>query len=133
MRDQEWDSTSSKLHSLDLSKLVLGLSSLDSVDGESTLGIVDETEVLAGLVDRDHIHEPGWVGSIGSYFAIDLDESLHDNLGDFTAIEGVLQSVSEEDNERKAVSLLVRTWTARIPSVFDQRIRRVATHDGFGA
>ena len=112
MRDQEWDSTSSKLHSLDLSKLVLSFSSLNSVNSEATLGIVDETEVLASLLNTDHIHVTGWVVGIGSNFSIDLDESLHDNLGNLTAIERILQTISQEDDKGKAISLLVRTSTA---------------------
>lgn len=51
MRDQEWDATSSELHSSDLPKLVLGLGLFDAVDGEATLGVVNQTEVLASLVD----------------------------------------------------------------------------------
>jgi len=83
------------------------------VNSESALGIVNESEVLAGLLDRDHVHEAGWVSGICSHFPVDLDESLHDDLGDFPAIEGVLQSVSKEHNKRQAVPLLVRTLTAR--------------------
>lgn len=113
MRDQEWDSAAAQLYSLDLAELVLCLSSLDSVDSKSAFSIVDEAEVFASFLNRDYVHKAGWVSGICSHFSIDLDESLHDNLGDFSAIEGVLQSVSEEDYERKAVSLLVRTSTAR--------------------
>lgn len=111
MRDQEWDSTSSQLHSFDLAKFVLGFSRFDSVHGESAFGIVDQSEVLASLVDRNYVHETSWVVGISSHFRVDLDESLHDNLGNFTAIESVLQSVSQEYNERKAISLFVRTRT----------------------
>jgi len=135
MRDQEWDSSSTELYSLHLAELVLCLSSLDSVDGESTLGIVDETEVLACLLNRDHIHVAGRVVGICSHFPVDLDESLHDDLGNFSAIEGVLQSVSKEDNERKAVSLLVGTRTTRtlLADCWAQYFAFIATHDAFGA
>ena len=61
MRNQEWYASSSKLDSLDLSKLVLGLSCLNTVYGKSTLGIVDKSEVLASLLNADHIHEAGRV------------------------------------------------------------------------
>ena len=116
MRNQEWYASSSKLDSLDLSKLVLGLSCLNTVYGKSTLGIVDKSEVLASLLNADHIHEAGWVVGICPHFPIDLDKSLHDNLGDFSAIESVLQSIPNEDNKRKAVSKFVRTRTAGIVS-----------------
>lgn len=79
--------------------------------GETTLGIVDETEVFASLVNRDNVHEASWVVRIGANFSIDLDQSLHDNLLDLTAVESIFQAVSEEDDEWKAVSLLVRTLT----------------------
>ncbi len=73
MRDQEWDSALAQLNSLDLAKLIFGLLGLDSVDGETTLGVVDEAEVLASLLDTDDIHEAGWVGGIGANLAINLD------------------------------------------------------------
>lgn len=111
MRDQEWDSSSAKLYSLDLSELIFSLRSLNSVHGESTLGIVDQSEMLASLLNRDDVHKASWVCRVCSDLSIDLDKSLHDNLGDFSAVQGILKSVSEEDNERKAVSLFVRTST----------------------
>jgi len=109
VRNQEWDASAANLHSLDLAQLVLGLGLFDAVDGEAALNIVDETEVLAGLVDGDDIHEAGGVGGIGADLAIDLDEALHHDHGDLLASDSILQSVSEEDNQRQAVASLVRT------------------------
>lgn len=109
MRDQEWDSTATKLNTLDLAKLVLSLLSLDSVDGESALGIVDKTEVLASLLDGDDVHETGGVGGIGADLAVDLDQSLHqDGLG-LAVVESILEAVSDEDDQGHAVAELVRT------------------------
>ena len=94
MRNQEWDATLAQLHPLDLAQLVLGLLGGDAVDGEAALGVVDETEVLASLLDRDHVHETGGVSGIGADFAIDLDEALlNDRLG-FAGVEGVFQANS---------------------------------------
>lgn len=90
MRDQEWDSALAQLNSLNLSKLVLGLLGLDSVDGEATLGVVDQTEVLAGLLDADDIHEACWVCSVGSDLAINLDQALHDNGLGLAGVESIL-------------------------------------------
>jgi len=73
VRNQEWDSALAQLHSLDLAKLVFCLFGLDSVNRETTLGIVNQAEVLASLFDADDIHETSWVGSIGADLAIDLD------------------------------------------------------------
>ena len=100
MRDQEWDSALAQLHSLDFAQLVFGLLCLDSVNGEAALGVVDQTEVLASLLDADDIHETSWVGGISSDLAIDLDQALHDNGLDFASIECVLETVTDEDDER---------------------------------
>lgn len=140
MRNQEWDAALAQLYSLDLAQLVLCLLFSDAVDGETALGVVDETEVLACLLDGDDVHVAGWVGRIGADLAIDLDQALHDNRLGLAAIEGVLQTIGEdmsvwmllllddlcvlagwrvleygipvanEDDERHAVAQLVRTW-----------------------
>lgn len=140
MRNQEWDAALAQLYSLDLAQLVLCLLFSDAVDGETALGVVDETEVLASLLDGDDIHVAGWVGRIGADLAIDLDQALHDNRLGLAAIEGVLQTIGEdmsvwmllllddlcvlagwrvleydipvanEDDQRHAVAQLVRTW-----------------------
>lgn len=95
MRNQEWDAALAQLHSLDLAELVLSLLAGDAVDGEATLGVVDEAEVLAGLLDANNIHEAGRVGRVSADLAVDLDQALHDDLLDLAAIEGVLQTVRE--------------------------------------
>lgn len=139
MRNQEWDAALAQLYSLDLAQLVLCLLFSDAVDGETALGVVDKTEVLACLLDGDDVHVAGWVGRIGADLAIDLDQALHDNRLGLAAIEGVLQTIGEdmsvwmlllddlcvlagwqvleygipvanEDDQRHAVAQLVRTW-----------------------
>lgn len=109
MRDQEWDAALAKLHSLDLAQLVLGLLGLDAVDGEAALGVVDQTEVLASLLDGDDVHETGGVGRVGADLVVDLDETLHqDGLG-LAVVKRVLEAVAQEDDEGKTFSLLVGT------------------------
>lgn len=109
MRDQEWDSTTAELNTLDLAELVLGLLGLDSVDGEAALGVVDETEVLAGLVDGDDVHEAGGVGHVGADLAVDLDQALHENRSGLTEVESILEAVADEHDQGHAVAELVRT------------------------
>ena len=137
MRNQEWDAALAQLHPLDLAELVLSLLASDAVDSETALGVVDEAEVLAGLLDGDNIHETSRVGGVGADLAIDLDEALHDNGLHLATVEGVLQTakrlalvlalacchlslvvslkfshhvpVADEDNQRHAVAQLVRT------------------------
>jgi len=90
VRDQEWDSAFAQLNSLDLAKLVFRLLGLDSVNGEAALGVVDKTEVLAGLLDADDVHEAGRVCGIGADFAINLDQALHDNCLGLARVESIL-------------------------------------------
>lgn len=109
MRNQEWDSTTAELDTLDLAELVLGLLVLDAVDGEAALGVVDEAEVLASLLDGDDVHEAGGVGDVGADLAVNLNEALHhDGLG-LAVVEGILQPVADEDDQGHAVPELVRT------------------------
>lgn len=109
MRDQEWDAALAQLHSLDLAELVLSLLGLDAVDGEAALGVVDEAEVLASLLDGDHVHETGGVGGVGTDLAVDLDESLHDNRLGLARVKRILETVADEDDQGHAVAELVRT------------------------
>lgn len=109
MRNQEWHTTTAELDTLDLSQLVLGLLFLDPVDREAALGVVDQAEVLAGLLNRDDVHEAGGVGDVGADLAVDLDETLvHDGLG-LAVVERILEAVADEDDQRHAVAELVRT------------------------
>lgn len=93
VRNQEWDPALAELNTLNLAELVLGLLSLDTVDGETALGVVDETEVLAGLLNGDDVHEAGGVGGVGADLAVDLDETLHQDGLDLATVEGVLQTI----------------------------------------
>lgn len=109
MRNQEWDTATAQLDTLDLAELVLGLLGLDAVDREAALGVVDEAEVLAGLLDGDDVHEARGVGGVGADLAINLDQALHQDRLDLAAVEGVLEAVADEDDEGQAVASLVRT------------------------
>jgi hypothetical protein len=92
MRNQEWDAALAQLHPLDLAELVLGLLASDAVHGETALGVVNEAEVLASLLNGDHVHVASRVGGVGADLAIDLDQALHDNGLHLATVEGVLQT-----------------------------------------
>jgi hypothetical protein len=109
MRNQVGNAALAQLHTLNLAQLVFGLLGGDAVDGEAALGVVDETEMLARLLDGDDVHESGGEVDIGADAVVDLDETLHDNGLDFAAVEGVLQTIANEDNEGHAIPKLVRT------------------------
>ena len=109
MRDQEWDSTAAELDALDLAELVLSLLGLDAVDSEAALGVVDEAEVLASLLNGDDIHVAGGVGHVGADLAIDLDEALHQDRLGLAVVERIFETVADEDDQGHAVAELVRT------------------------
>lgn len=94
---------------LDLQELEGSLLGGDSVDGESSLDVVKETEVLSGPLNSDDVHETGGEGLVGPDLSVDLDGPLGHDGGDLTTGQGVLETVSEEDGERKGLSELVRT------------------------
>lgn len=104
MRNQVWDSSFADLDSLNLAEFVLRLGLFDAVDGEAALGVVDETEVLASLLNGDDIHETRRVGDISADLAINLDETLHQNRSRLTVVQRVLQAVSKEDDQGEAVA-----------------------------
>jgi len=107
--NDERNTLGSELNLLDLEKLVGSLLLRDSVDGEATLDVVKETEVLSRLLDRDDILETGGVGLVGSDLVVDLDEALLDDEGDLTSGKSVLQTVANEDGKGQALALLVGT------------------------
>ena len=90
MRNQEWDSTFAQLNPLDLCQLVFRLFSGNAVNCETTLGVVDKSEVLTCLLDRDDVHEASRIRGVGADLAVDFNEALHnDGLG-FTGVESIL-------------------------------------------
>lgn len=77
--DDMRDALGTKSDLADFEELVGGFLSCDAVDGETTFDIVKETEVLAGLFNRDGVHEAGGEGGVRAHFTIDLDQSLFDD------------------------------------------------------
>lgn len=90
MRNTVGNSATAELDALDLAQLVCGLLASYPVNGVTTLGVEDEAEVLAGLVDSDYVHQSSGEGGVGADLAIDLYEALHEDRLDLTSIEGVL-------------------------------------------
>jgi len=79
------------------------------VDGETALGVVNEAEVLASLLDSDNIHETGGIGHVGADLAVDLNQALHKNGLGLAVIERIFESIAHENNEWHAVAELMRT------------------------
>lgn len=99
VRNQVGNSALAKLDTLNLSELVLCLLVGDAVDGEAALGVVDQAEVLARLLDGDDVHQSRGEGGVGADLAVNLDEALHEDGIDLAGVEGVLQAVAQEDDQ----------------------------------
>jgi len=96
-------------HLANLAQLELGFFAANSVDNESSLDVVDETEVLSSLVDGDDIHESSRVGDVSAHLAVDLDKTLHHDLLGLHVGQSVLETVAQEDDEGQTFSQLVRS------------------------
>jgi len=97
--DQKWNTLWCYTRLNNSTELVTAFFWGDSVDSESSFNIVDESEVLVRLLDGDDVHEPGWVFDISSHFSVNLNQSLHEDLLNFIPGEGVVKSVTKEDDE----------------------------------
>lgn len=92
-----------------LKELESGFGVGDSVESESSLDIVQKTEVLVGFWDGDDILETGWVVKVSSDFVVNLDEASHDDHHGFLTSQSVLKTVSQDKSEWKTLTELVRT------------------------
>jgi len=97
------------IHLLDATKLVLGLVLLNTVKHEASLGVEQKTEAIAGLLKLDNVHESSRVVEVSSDLAVNLDATLHADLLAFLSGQGVLETLTEDDSDGKALALLVRT------------------------
>jgi len=105
--DNKGDLLLGDLLALDLAELVLLLLIGDAVKHVCLLGVVDKTELVAGLGDLDDIHETSGEVGVGADLAIHLDVlGLADHVG-LLAGQSVLQSVSEHDDQGQRLSELV--------------------------
>jgi len=104
---QVWHVLGSGLDLTGTAELVFSLGGGDTVDDESALHIIDDTEVLAGLLDLDDIHESGWESGVSPELSVDLNETLLADSLNLLHAEGILQAVPEEKSDGKRLSLLV--------------------------
>lgn len=98
--DNVWDLVLTNALTLDLAKLEASFLGLNSVGLETSLDVVEHTEVLTGLVDGNNILETNGVLGVTSDLVVDSDvvgTLVTDDLDDLLAGKSVLQSVSEED------------------------------------
>jgi len=76
------NSLGSKLQLGDFAELVLCLGGGDPVHGEPALHIIDDSEVLSGLLQLDNIHEAGGELVVGPNLIVNLDQTLLQNIFD---------------------------------------------------
>merc|ERR1719389_538260 len=112
----------------DLAELVLGLLGSDPVHGEPALHIVDDAEVLAGLLDLDDIHESSGELRISAGLAVNLNESLLEDSLNLLGVEGVLQTVPDEQSDGQRGGLLVGSG----PGLDGEGSSKFVQHPGLG-
>jgi len=105
--DEEWHVVLGGADLLDSAKLVSSLLSADSVYHKSALGVVDQSKVLVSLVNSNDIHVSSRVLDISSYLSVNLDHAAHHDLLALLARKSIVQSVSDENRKRQALSELV--------------------------
>lgn len=86
----------------------LGVVVDDTVQDEATLDVVQQAEVLAGLLDGDDVHEAGWVVHVATNLVINLNLAIHDNHLTFSACETVFETVAQQHQEGNALAKFVR-------------------------
>src|SRR5579871_3627553 len=109
MRNKKGYPSGSQLHPPNLAKFISSLLCCDTVYCETALGVIDKAKILASFLNGDNIHETSWVCSICTDFTINFDEALHHDRFCLSCIQGILQTISKEDDERKRISKLMRT------------------------
>merc|ERR1711990_1033293 len=109
MSDNEWNSLLCNTDLGDLAEFVSCLLGGDSVNGKSTFDVVDKTESFVSFFDGDDIHETGWEGNVTSNFTVNFDQVLLQNFLHFIPGKGIMETISEEDDQWEALPLLV--WT----------------------
>jgi hypothetical protein len=94
---------------LDAGELDASFGFTDADEGEASLVVVQEAEAFASAGDFDDVLEASGVLGINTRAGIDGDELLAENHGGFATVEGVLETVAENDGEGHAFTELVRT------------------------
>ena len=107
MGGESGDTTVDEVETTNTAELELRLLVLDLVESEAALGVVEKTEVLVSLGDRDNIHESSGEGRVGTDLAVDLNVTLHEDLGDLALGESKLQAVAKHHHEGEALTELV--------------------------
>lgn len=117
--DNGWDLLQGNLCALYLAELESLLLIRDSVKSVLALGIEDKSKLIVGFWDLDDVHETSREVGIGSDLAINLDVLLDADDLSLATSQGILQTVSQDEDEWQALSQLVRTlgWARSLLNV----------------
>jgi len=111
MSDQEWDCTSLSSDSWDpadgcltssenlddAAELPVCLILLDAVQNETSLSVVQKTELLVGSWNRDDILETGRVVQVSANLVVDVYEFTSNDHDGFSSGQRIFQSVSQDE------------------------------------
>ena len=107
--DSDRDLLGGDVDLLDTAELVLGLILLDTVENETSLGVVEKTEAVSRLLKLNNVHESSGVVVVCVDLSVNLDATLHADLLALLAGEGILETLAKDDGNRKTFTLLVGT------------------------
>lgn len=102
----------------DLEKLELGLLGEHGNKLETSFNIVKNSEsvyrrllvkALARVSEGNDVHESGREARIGSNRSVDLNEFVHADHRDLSAVQRILQSVTQDQNDGETLSQFVRS------------------------
>lgn len=97
----------------DFAELELGFGGIDFVEDEATLHVVEESVMVAALLDGHNVVVADWEVWVTSGLVVDLDVAslvLHDH-DDFPVVEGVSEAISQEHHQWHTLTELVRSWS----------------------
>ena len=84
-----------------LAQLVLRFNTGDSVHDKSTFLVVHQTEVFVRLFNIDNVHDTARIALLHWNFTVNLDQALLKNRRDFLVVQRVLQTVSQDQAQRR--------------------------------
>ena len=118
--NNEWDLVLAESLSLDLEELEASFFILNTVGLEATLDVVENSEMLTGLLEGDDILETERELVTSADSVVHLNETLLilADLDSLLVVQGVLQSVSEQHSNGDAFSQFVwsSAWSGSVRS-----------------
>jgi len=105
VRDDVWDLVLAEALADNLAKFELSLLLIDADSLEAALHVEKHTEVLAGLINSDHIHKTEGEAMVSPNFVVNLYVVLvlvSADLHCFEIVQSILQPLAEQDVQWQA-------------------------------